>query len=109
MGFSVGGSEQGSTHQGKEEMSPVGRDLNRQVKHTVMVTNQCKYCEEQFSKKSYLVQHQKIHFGDKTFQCTYCGFSFAKKRNLVRHNKIHSMDNSFQCDHCRKGEKPFKC
>ncbi|XP_069606601.1 zinc finger protein 773-like [Ranitomeya imitator] len=85
----------------------------------------CAECGELFSKKLYLVKHQRIHAGEKPFSCSECGRFFTRKTNLVIHQRIHTEVKPYSCSECRKsyseksklvthqkihmGEKLFSC
>ena len=57
----------------------------------------CSQCLFSAAYSSTLVQHQKIHSGDRPFKCSECSFASKQAGNLTRHMRTHS------------GEKPFKC
>ncbi|XP_053567190.1 zinc finger protein 391-like [Bombina bombina] len=89
------------------------------------VGNLCSECGKCFTKKSHLIDHLKIHTGDKPFSCSVCGKCFTRKSKLISHQKIHTGEKAFSCFVCGKcftqkaylvdhlrihtGEKPFSC
>ncbi|XP_053567623.1 zinc finger protein with KRAB and SCAN domains 3 isoform X2 [Bombina bombina] len=87
--------------------------------------NVCSGCGKCFTWKSQLINHQKIHTGERAFSCTECGIGFIRKSKLIDHLKIHTGGKSFSCSECGKcftqksnliahqkihtGEKGFLC
>ncbi|XP_075768643.1 uncharacterized protein LOC142821595 isoform X2 [Pelodiscus sinensis] len=49
-----------------------------------------------------LIEHQKIHRGEKRFSCSDCWRSFSKRSNLERHSRIHTGEKLFYCSDCGK-------
>ncbi|CAL4090365.1 unnamed protein product, partial [Meganyctiphanes norvegica] len=87
--------------------------------------HQCSHCNQRFLYKSYMLNHQTKHIGDKPFQCTHCNKCFARKSDIVKHEKLHMEEKLYQCRYCGKrfavkgvlvhherihtGEKPYQC
>uniref|UniRef100_A0ABM5FV08 Zinc finger protein OZF-like n=1 Tax=Pogona vitticeps TaxID=103695 RepID=A0ABM5FV08_9SAUR len=85
----------------------------------------CQVCGKCFTQKPYLVQHQKIHTGEKPHKCQECGKCFVHRSALLTHQRIHTGEKPYRCLECGKafgrrdallshrrihtGEKPFKC
>ncbi|XP_075849416.1 zinc finger protein 550 [Microcebus murinus] len=85
----------------------------------------CKQCGKGFSRKWYLVRHQRVHTGMRPYVCNACGKAFSQSSTLIRHYLIHTGEKPYKCLDCGKafkrrsylmqhhpihtGEKPYEC
>ena len=85
----------------------------------------CKHCQRTFPQHSNLINHLRVHTGEKPFDCKICGKAFKQKNNLTRHIRIHTGEKPYKCKFCGRGfkqscslkmherihtgEKPIKC
>ncbi|XP_058530788.1 zinc finger protein 550 [Ochotona princeps] len=65
----------------------------------------CKQCGKGFSRKWYLVRHQRVHTGMKPYECNACGKAFSQSSTLTRHYLIHTGEKPYQCAECGKAFK----
>ncbi|XP_044742969.1 zinc finger protein 236 [Chrysoperla carnea] len=74
-------------------------------KHQFSVQNglyMCDTCDKTFKRKEHLMQHRKLHSGERPFVCDKCQKSFSRKEHLIRHSVSHTGEKCFECDQCHK-------
>lgn len=85
----------------------------------------CNVCGKDFNWKTSLVEHMRMHSGEKPHTCKDCGMAFARQRTMALHQRIHTGEKRYVCDICdlsftqtgtlkrhklvHTGERPHKC
>ncbi|KNC27869.1 hypothetical protein FF38_03429 [Lucilia cuprina] len=63
----------------------------------------CDQCNRSFKKHIRLVEHQRVHTGEKPFECDECGKQFRIRMRLSEHKLRHSKEKKFKCEVCNLG------
>ncbi|XP_044739025.1 zinc finger protein OZF-like [Chrysoperla carnea] len=88
-------------------------------------THLCNHCGKTFLTKLRLIEHIRLHTGEKPIRCTICNKSFTHASMLSSHRKIHTGEKPYSCKYCgtafrlkvalkmheaiHTGAKPFEC
>lgn len=63
----------------------------------------CRKCPKGFHKLSRMIEHVRIHTGEKPHECPECGKRFRIKLRLTEHQMRHRAVKAFKCDICGLG------
>ncbi|XP_059155479.1 zinc finger protein 271-like [Physella acuta] len=106
-------------HVSTPQASPLLQTKSNKAVHS------CTYCGLVLSSANALLEHKRIHTGDRPFSCHICNKSFTQKAHLNIHKRTHTGEKPYACHVCHKrfaqsshlsshkrihtGEKPFVC
>ncbi|KNC23359.1 hypothetical protein FF38_05183 [Lucilia cuprina] len=52
--------------------------------------HQCQQCMKSFSSNHQLVQHIRVHTGEKPYKCSYCERRFKQLSHVQQHTRLHT-------------------
>ena len=85
MGGGGGSGANGSLNGGLSGGSGSGRGGQGEVK-----PHQCQQCLKAFSSNHQLVQHIRVHTGEKPYKCSYCDRRFKQLSHVQQHTRLHT-------------------
>lgn len=63
----------------------------------------CQVCQKRFTQKAHLVIHKRTHTGEKPYACHICHKRFAQSSHLNNHKRIHTGEKPYFCNMCNLG------
>lgn len=62
----------------------------------------CMECDETFSNRLELRQHNRMHDAECSFKCNECGRYFRSKASRRQHRSMHTGERPYECPLCDK-------
>eukprot|EP01084_Bolivina_argentea_P211512 359792_1 len=62
----------------------------------------CPVCARGFKQKHSMIDHIRTHTGERPYKCEYCAKAFKVKHNLMTHTRLHTGERPYYCSICQK-------
>ncbi|XP_026748120.1 zinc finger protein 184-like isoform X1 [Trichoplusia ni] len=72
------------------------------IAHVKLKPFECSVCHKRFTQHGGVLQHMRMHTGDRPFPCTFCPKAFTQKSGLDQHLRIHTKVKPYRCVVCNK-------
>uniref|UniRef100_A0A2A4ITU3 C2H2-type domain-containing protein n=1 Tax=Heliothis virescens TaxID=7102 RepID=A0A2A4ITU3_HELVI len=72
------------------------------IAHVKLKPFECNVCHKRFTQHGGVLQHMRMHTGDRPFPCTFCPKAFTQKSGLDQHLRIHTKVKPYRCVVCNK-------
>ncbi|XP_028040279.1 zinc finger protein 37 homolog [Bombyx mandarina] len=82
---------------------PVFNELNihKVTRHGTGQYVECNHCQYKAPCKFKLIEHLRLHTGERPFTCEKCGLTF-RRRAIWKKHLVHHSEKTFQCQQCPK-------
>uniref|UniRef100_A0A4W2I6F6 Zinc finger protein 784 n=1 Tax=Bos indicus x Bos taurus TaxID=30522 RepID=A0A4W2I6F6_BOBOX len=60
----------------------------------------CRFCAKPFRRSSDMLDHERVHTGERPYHCGVCGKGFTQSSVLSVHARIHTGERPFRCSLC---------
>ncbi|XP_037042775.1 zinc finger protein 629-like [Bradysia coprophila] len=69
----------------------------------------CAECGKQFSTKTCLATHSRVHTGERPYKCSQCDYASSAPSGLFKHRSVHTDARPFKCSFCDATFKLKSC
>lgn len=76
-------------------------NMHQIASHGIGPYLQCDLCPYKAPRKLNLIEHIRLHTGERPYTCEKCGLTFRRKA-IWRKHLIYHTEKNFQCPHCPK-------